>query len=143
MKFLRLLCIYMLFACGLFSCANNTANLSLYDELGGQTKIQEIANRIIEEIGKNDSIVVYFKRTNIDRFHAKFVEHICQVSDGPCTYTGDTMEQTHAGMMIGETDFNLVVDLLIEAMNQSAIPHTTQNKLLARLVPMRVDIMNK
>ena len=66
---------------------------------------------------------------------------MCLISGGPCQYTGDTMQQVHAGMNVTEADFNALVDLLVNAMSRASIAHTTQNKLLARLVPMRKDII--
>lgn len=115
---------------------------SLYDELGGQAKIESISNHFIEEIGNNPHIRNYFENTNIDRFHEKFVEHICMITNGPCSYTGDSMKNVHTGMNIGKADFNRAVDLLINAMDKAGIKHVTQNKLLAKLAPMRRDIIH-
>lgn len=125
----------------LISCASTRT--SLYDEIGGHEKLDEISNRFIQEIGNSDKIVRYFAHSNIDRYHDKFVEYLCVASNGPCEYTGDNMVHTHIGMNISETDFNATVDLLIEAMNKSRIAHTTQNKLLAVLATERGDIINK
>jgi hemoglobin len=58
-------------------------------------------------------------------------------------YTGDSMLDVHAGMNINENHFNLMVDLLINAMDDANIPHNTQNKMLAKLATMRSDIIYK
>ncbi|MEC9313788.1 MAG: group 1 truncated hemoglobin, partial [Pseudomonadota bacterium] len=60
---------------------------------------------------------------------------------GPCTYSGDSMQQIHDGMAVTERDFNHLVDLLINAMYQADVPHPVQNQLLARLAPLRKDII--
>ena len=63
------------------------------------------------------------------------------VSGGGCQYTGDTMEQVHGGMNISEKDFNLTVDLLINAMDKANVPHPLQNRLLNKLAPMRSQML--
>lgn len=124
-------------------CANLTSSQSLYEELGGQAKVQEIVSNFVREIEYDPQILPYFEGSDIDRFIEKLSEQICAVSNGPCVYSGDNMEKVHSGMNITESHFNHTVDLLINAMNKAKIPHTTQNKLLARLAPMRSDMLYK
>ncbi len=118
-----------------------TTQKSLYDELGQKPGLDRIAARLIANIGEDDAIRPYFENTNLDRFYEMFSLHICSVVDGPCTYTGDDMVVTHVGMNVSEADFNRLVDILIEAMNEEGIPHPVQNRLLAKLVPMRSEII--
>lgn len=125
----------------LWSCQSHTNSRSLYDELGGMPAIEKITDYFIEEISFDQQIVQHFKDSDIDRFRAKLIEQICNESGGPCDYSGDSMVEVHTGMKITEAEFNRTVDLLINAMNKAGIPHPTQNKLLARLAPMRGDII--
>lgn len=124
-------------------CQTLNSNTTLYEELGGAPAVEKIVDNFIAEIGYSKTIVKHFEETNLDRFRAKMIEHMCEVSAGPCKYTGDTMLQTHQNRHITESEFNQTVDLLINALNKAGIPHTTQNKLLARLAPMRSDIIYK
>lgn len=123
------------------SADNEQKTNSLYEEIGGKAKITEIAQLFLDEVSYHPDVLPYFQHTNIARFEEKFIEHLCLISGGPCQYTGDNMEQVHAGMNVTEADFNAVVDLLVNAMSRASVAHTTQNKLLARLVPMRKDII--
>ena len=45
-------------------------------------------------------------------------------------------------MNIPEKDFNRVVELLINAMDEQQIPQTVQNKILSRLAPLRPEIID-
>jgi hemoglobin len=45
-------------------------------------------------------------------------------------------------MNITEKDFNHVVDLLVNAMNEQNISHPIQNKILSKMAPLRGDIIN-
>lgn len=125
----------------MFACS--TTSTTLYHELGGKSKINEIVNNFVTEIEYNKEILPYFEGSDIGLFIEKLSEQICAVSDGPCEYSGEDMETVHSGMKITEAHFNLIVDLLIKSMDKASIDHTTQNKLLARLAPMRKDMLYK
>jgi hemoglobin len=136
MKKLATICFLMALLAG---CAST--DKSLYDELGGQATVAQIVDNFIHEIEYNQVMFAYFAESDIDRFRSKLNEHLCFLADGPCAYTGDTMEQVHAGMNISEGDFNLGVDLFIAAMTKANVPHPLQNKLLAKMVPTRKEII--
>lgn len=127
------------------ACASHTncRQYSLYSELGGQEKLEEVVENFIHEIEFNKEIFTFFKGSDIDRFRTKMAEYLCFVTGGRCEYTGDTMLQVHQGMNITEAQFNLTVDLFINAMDKANIPHPTQNKVLARLAPTRKDMIYK
>ncbi|NRA82182.1 MAG: group 1 truncated hemoglobin, partial [Pseudoalteromonas sp.] len=87
-------------------------------------------------------ILAYFKQTNVAHFRQGFITHLCSVTDGPCEYKGDNMVDIHTGMNIPEKDFNRVVELLINAMDEQQIPQTVQNQILSRLAPLRPEVIN-
>ena len=108
---------------------------SLYSDLGGRETIDRIAGRFVAGVGRDPQIRPFFMNSNLKRFHQQFGDHICEVSGGPCEYTGDSMEQVHIGMDIDSGEFNRVVEILIDAMRAENIPYRVQNRLLARLAP--------
>jgi hemoglobin len=125
---------------GIASCANQHSS-SLYEQLGGKEKLELIANNFVNEIAFNEEIYPYFENTNIERFTEKLVEQLCVMSKGPCTYTGDSMEQVHSGMQITENHFNLTVDLFIAAMDKADVPHRLQNQLLREMAKTRDEMI--
>nr|WP_320166618.1 group 1 truncated hemoglobin [uncultured Methylophaga sp.] len=114
---------------------------SLYEKLGGEEGVAVIVNNLTINIGHDQQIFHYFAEANVTRFKKNLTQHLCAISDGPCQYEGDSMEQIHHGMDINERDFNHLVDLLIDAMDEAGISHPTQNLLLARLAPLRQQII--
>ncbi|ABG38786.1 globin [Paraglaciecola sp. T6c] len=127
-------------AFGISACASN-AQPSVYAQMGGQPKVEEVVDNFITEIEFDPVIFEYFTDTDVDRFREKLVEHVCHLTGGHCEYTGDTMARVHAGMNITETDFNRGVDLFINAMNKAQIPHPIQNKVLAILAKTRKEMI--
>jgi len=114
---------------------------SLYQALGGMEGIAVLVEKLLLRIAEDDRIVHHFLDSDIDRLNEKLIEQICFEAGGPCEYTGDSMPDSHAGMAIDEAEFNALVEDLIDAMNALRLPVTTQNHLLARLAPMRGDII--
>lgn len=123
------------------ACAKGTGQPTLYDRLGGEQGVDKIVNHLVQNIGHDQQIFHYFAEANVKRFKKHLAWHLCDISDGPCDYTGDSMQQIHDGMQINERDFNHLVDLLIDAMYKAGVSHPVQNQLLARLAPLRTDII--
>ena len=113
----------------------------MYQQLGGQTGLDRLVDSFINQIGHDEQIIHYFEHANISHFREGFINHLCVLTDGPCEYTRDSMVEIHTGMHINEADFNHVVDLLINAMNEQNIDHTVQNKILAKMAPLRSEII--
>ena len=130
--------------CSLFatsSASSSNSSASVYEQLGGANKIEEIVDNFITEIEFNPEIFPYFEKSDVSRFREKLIEHLCMLSNGPCEYTGDTMVQVHGGMGITEREFNLTVDLFINAMTKANVSHSLQNKVIATMTHTREDII--
>lgn len=115
--------------------------MSLYEKLGGEAGVERIVDNFINEIGADEVVFEFFRHSDVGRFRTKITEHLCFISDGPCDYTGDSMIDVHANMAVTEAAFNRTVDLLVNAMNGAGVTHVDQNQLLARLAPLRKDII--
>jgi hemoglobin len=114
---------------------------SLYLALGGEAGISKIIGIFIYEIGQTEETLHHFENTDIDRFREKQIEHICVLSGGPCTYTGDEMMPVHQGMNISESEFNAVTNAMIRALNTAGISIGTRNRLLAIIASMREEVI--
>ena len=128
------------FAVMLVGCASSN-NSTLYQQINGEQGIEKLVDSFINQIGRDEQVLAYFKQTNVAHFRQGFITHLCSVTDGPCEYKGDSMVAIHTGMNINEKDFNHVVDLLINAMDEQNIPHTVQNEILAKMAPLRGEII--
>ncbi|MCP1514784.1 MULTISPECIES: group I truncated hemoglobin [Pseudomonas] len=114
---------------------------SLYRALGAMPGITRIVEGMLLNIARDDRIVERFRRIDIQRLRNKLIEQFCVEAGGPCTYTGDSMAESHKGQNVSRSDFNALVEDLIKAMDSEGIPVPTQNRLLARLAPMRGDVI--
>lgn len=113
----------------------------LYEALGERPGIRAIVDKTLQNVADDARIVDIFADSDINRLRTKLVEQICDISGGPCEYTGDSMKRSHEGLGIDAAEFNAFVEDLRTAMVDLRVPEPAQNRLLARLAPMREDIL--
>ncbi|NWD70839.1 group 1 truncated hemoglobin [Pseudomonas gingeri] len=138
MRVLKLLVIIALLA----GCAQQPPkDDSLYRDLGERAGINRIVEGMLLNIAHDPRIVERFRKIDIQRLRDKLVEQFCVEAGGPCVYTGDTMAESHKGQNVSRSDFNALVEDLIAAMDTLGIPVPVQNRLIARLAPMRGEVI--
>lgn len=116
---------------------------SLYNALGQRAGIQHIVEGMLLNVAHDKRIVEHFKKVDIVRLRDKLVERICVEVGGPCRYTGDSLAEVHKGQHVTRSDFNALVEDLIDAMDTQGISVPTQNRLIATLAPLRGDVIEK
>ena len=116
---------------------------SLYRDLGAMPGITRIVEGMLLNIARDQRIVERFRRVDIQRLRNKLIEQFCVEAGGPCTYTGDSMAESHRGQNVSRSDFNALVEDLIAAMDDLGIAVPVQNRLIARLAPMRGEVIEK
>lgn len=126
------------------ACAQQPArNDSLYRALGERPGITRIVEGTLLNIARDPRIVERFRKIDIQRLRNKLIEQFCVEAGGPCTYTGDSMAESHKGQNVSRSDFNALVEDLIAAMEAQGVPVPAQNRLLARLAPMRGEVIER
>jgi hemoglobin len=116
---------------------------SLYRDFGGKDGLVKIVDAATDQWLADPRIKDTFDDINLDRFKGRLVDQLCELSGGPCHYTGRDMYHSHKGLYLDRAEFNALVEGLQNAMDQSDIPFRTQNRLLALLAPMERDIVTR
>ena len=118
-----------------------TQTKSLYDRLGGGDAINALTESWVARVGGDDRANGKFVRTDIERLMKEVVDQLCEATGGPCTYTGRSMLETHAGMKVTAGEFELVMQHLGATLDELNVPKTEQDELVDLLRPMRADIV--
>lgn len=139
MRFLLVFLMVLVSACA----QEPPKNDSLYRDLGAMPGITRIVEGMLLNIARDERIVERFRRVDIQRLHNKLIEQFCVEAGGPCTYTGDSMAESHKGQHISRSDFNALVEDLIKAMDSQGIAVPVQNRLIARLAVMRGEVIGR
>lgn len=127
----------------LLGACQSSPHPALFRDLGGLDGIGRIVDEFMLGLGNDPRIAGHFRETDPQRFRQKLIEQLCAESGGGCTYTGESMQEAHAGRDISHADFNALVEALIDAMEKQDIPVAAQNRLLQRLAPMHQDIVTR
>jgi hemoglobin len=134
----------VLAACLLWSAVSPgaaAAQASLYARLGGENGVAGIADTLIDRVVADPRLGRSFKDSNVTRIKKMLAEQICDLSGGPCHYSGDSMKDTHAGHHISEAEFYGMVDELRTVLKERNVGQGATNELLRLLAPMKRDIV--
>lgn len=134
-KYLLLVVTLVLSAC------QQSPQTSLYQRLGGESGVENIVDSVLASIEQDQSIVHHFADTDVPRFRRLLIEQFCELSGGPCKYTGVSMQESHTGFQITQAHFDALVNHLIAAMQQQKVAVEAQNEFLAMLAPMYKDVV--
>ena len=114
---------------------------SLYDRLGGLGAISAVVDSAVARIAADDRANQKFARTDLPRLKKEFTDLVCQATGGPCTYTGRSMLDSHAGMKVTDGEFDAVIEDIEATLEGFKVPETEQKELLDLLLPLRGEIV--
>ena len=143
-RYATLSALLMMLALLLGGCQslNTEPENSLYQQLGEREGIANVVEDLLYLIVEDERINQQFKGMDVAQFHRNLTDQLCELSGGPCSYSGREMRELHADMAITDTQFNALAENLILAMEQNDIPTGAQNRLIKQLLPLYPDIRN-
>jgi hemoglobin len=121
--------------------AQPEASATLYARLGGNEGIHAIADTLIDRVAADPILGRSFEDTNLKRIKRLLAEQICELSGGPCRYSGSPMREAHAGLHISEAEFYGMVAILRTILAERHVASGATNELLRLLAPMKRDVV--
>lgn len=136
------------FALSVAACASSTPppvapqsdGHVLYDRLGGKEGIHAIVDEFLKNVLADARINAFFRG---DKGLPKFEQQLCELSGGPCHYTGKDMKSAHSGMSITGEQFDAFLQDFERALDDKGVSRADEDALLGALSPMRRDIVEK
>ena len=110
---------------------------------GGQDGIRRIVDRFVAENFADDRIGEIFTNHDQVRLKRTLFEQFCYIVNAGCAYTGRDMRSGHKDMGVQQGDMNRLVENLQAAMAAERVPFAAQNRFLAKLAPMRGQIVER
>lgn len=123
--------------------ARPIASASLADDFGGQAGIRSITDRLVGLSEADPRISEIFKAHDTVRLRRTLFEQFCYILAAGCDYSGRDMKSAHRDMGLTTGDLNALVENLQVAMREADVPFASQNRLLAKLVPMKGDVVTR
>lgn len=115
----------------------------LFDAFHGRPGIDRIVADLVAASVADRRIGDIFRGHDLKRLNRTLAEQFCYLLGGGCAYTGRDMRAAHQDMGLQTADLNALIEHLQSAMAREGVPFRAQNKLLARLAPMKRDIVER
>lgn len=116
---------------------------AMWDAFHGNAGVARIVDDLIDRGIADPRIADIFKGQDMVRLRRTLKEQFCYVLNGGCAYTGRTMHDAHADLGIQDADMGALVEDLQAAMRREHVGFSAQNRFLAKLAPMRRDVVKQ
>jgi hemoglobin len=127
--------------------AAQTAQKSLYDRLGGVYSIATVVDDFIERLLVNGTLnanpAINEARSRVAKAGLKFqvTALVCEVTGGPCKYSGRSMKESHARLNITEGQWQAMVADFRRTLDAFKVPQKEQEELLTIVGSTKGDIV--
>ena len=105
--------------------------------------VNRIVDGLLDRSVADPRIAEIFAATDMVRLRRTLKEQFCYILNGGCTYTGRSMRDAHDDIGLQPADMGALVEHLQAAMDAEGVPFRTQNRFLAKLAPMRRDVITR
>ncbi len=120
---------------------------SLYDRLGGVYAIATVVDAFVERLlvdnVLNANPAIAEARNRVPKAGLKFqvTALVCEVTGGPCKYTGRDMTSAHAALKINEKHWDAMVADFRATLDQFKVPKPEQEELIAIVATTKPEIV--
>lgn len=118
------------------------AEASLYDRLGGEDGIKQVATTLFDNHAANPVIKARYADSDRDDVIRLVTEFLCAGTGGTQAYTGKDMLTSHRGMNISEAEYIAVLDDLLNALETNGVGQREQEELLSIAYSLRGEILH-
>jgi len=116
---------------------------SLYERLGGRPALARVVADLIVRATTDPRISGFFRGADLDQLRAGLTDQLCQVTGGPCRYTGRSMREVHASMGLRDADFDALVSDLVASLEHFHVGAGEQTELVGILGGLRSQIVTR
>jgi hemoglobin len=120
---------------------------SLYDRLGGVYSIATVVDDFIERLFVNATLnanpAINEARARVPKAGLKFhvTALVCEVTGGPCKYTGRAMKEAHQHLNITPAQWDAMVADFKATLDKFKVPHAEQQELITIVGSTKQDIV--
>jgi len=132
---------------GMARAAAQEKQKSLYDRLGGVYSIATVVDDFIERLLVDDTLnanpAIKDARTRVPKAGLKFhvTALVCEVTGGPCKYSGRSMKDAHAQLNINEAQWQAMVADFRRTLDKFKVPAKEQEELITIVGSTKKDIV--
>jgi hemoglobin len=120
---------------------------TLYERLGGVKPISLVVDDFIDRLVANDILnanpMIKAGREHSPDAYLKYqvTTLVCQVTGGPCVYTGLAMKESHAHLNITENEWQVMSAEFKKTLDKFQVPEKEQKELFDIVESTKKDIV--
>ena len=114
---------------------------AMYAAFNGQAGVARIVDDFVTRNVADPRMEGIFAAHDPIRLRRTLNEQFCFILGGGCDYTGRDMKSSHADLGLQSADMSALVENLQAAMRAEGVPFAAQNRFLAKLAPMKRDVV--
>jgi hemoglobin len=121
----------------------------LFDRLGGLKGITVVVDDFIDRLVVNETLnqnpAINAGRMASPAPYLKFQvsQMVCEVTGGPCKYTGRAMKESHAHLNISEQEWGVMAGEFQKSLDKFKVPAAEQKELFAIVGTTHDDIVTR
>ena len=119
------------------------AEETLYDRIGGAAGADQITDQFIANVIADEWVGGRFARADMEIFKRLLAEQLCQLTGGPCVYSGRSMREAHEDMGITLREFAIVERHFAAALEAAGVAGDDKKTITRALKGMRDDIVGR
>ncbi|WP_163559286.1 group 1 truncated hemoglobin [Halomonas sp. NO4] len=120
---------------------------SLYQRLGGLMPISVVVSDFLDEmipdpqLNENPAIDEARQRVPVAYLKYHVTAFVCEATGGPCDYHGRGMRESHAHLNITAEEWDRMVEIFVEVLDEHDVPEQESEELLELLGTTRDAIV--
>jgi hemoglobin len=119
---------------------------SLYQRVGGYDALAAVVDDFVGRLVTDKQFERFFVGHSVDskkRIRQHILDQFCAATGGPCVYTGRDMKTSHMGLGITEAEWDAAAKHLVASIDKFKVPEKEKGELLAFVVSLKKDIVEK
>lgn len=114
---------------------------AMWEAFHGQEGVNRIVDAMVDRNIADPRIAGTFVGHDLVRIRRTLKEQFAYILGGPVDYTGRDMASSHRDLGLQASDMGALVENLQIAMSEEGVAFAAQNRFLAKLAPMRRDVV--
>lgn len=127
--------------------ADEEETKSLYERLGGLKHITPVVEDFVDRllgnptIARNPAIGAVRRHSPPSYLKFQLSQLVCEMSGGPCLYTGLAMKESHLPLNIGPREWEAMGEELKKSLDRFKVPEVEQREIFELFGETRGDIV--
>ena len=116
---------------------------AMWEAFHGADGVSRIVDALVDRSLADPRIAGTFVSHDLIRLRRTLKEQFGHILGGPVVYSGRDMESAHRDLGLQPADMGALVENLQVAMSEEGVAFPDQNRFLAKLAPMRRDVVTR